>query len=53
MLQSFVLRDVSAMEEFYPLGIVHGALGFTIAASFPDKWLYHMREGIGYLIIHR
>jgi hypothetical protein len=32
-----------------PIGIIHAALGLTIAASFPDKWLHHMRVGIGYL----
>jgi hypothetical protein len=40
-------------RNLYPLGIVHGALGLTIAASLPDKWLHHMRVGIGYLTLHR
>jgi len=31
------------------LGIIHGALGITIAASLPDRWLHHMRVGVGYL----
>jgi membrane protease YdiL (CAAX protease family) len=39
-------------RNLYPLGIIHGALGLTIAASLPDKWLHHMRVGIGYLILH-
>jgi hypothetical protein len=39
-------------RNLYPLGIIHGALGLTIAASFADKWLHHMRVGIGYLLIH-
>lgn len=39
-------------RNLYPLGIVHGALGLTVAASLPDKWLHHMRVGIGYLRIH-
>jgi membrane protease YdiL (CAAX protease family) len=38
-------------RNLYPLGIVHGALGLTIAASLPDRWLHHMRVGIGYLIL--
>jgi membrane protease YdiL (CAAX protease family) len=39
-------------RNLYPLGIIHGALGLTIAASLPDKWLHHMRVGIGYLTTH-
>jgi hypothetical protein len=39
-------------RNLYPLGIIHGALGLTIAASFPDRWLHHMRVGIGYLRMH-
>jgi hypothetical protein len=36
-------------RNIFPLGIIHAALGLTIAASFPDRWLHHMRVGIGYL----
>jgi len=36
-------------RNLFPLGVIHGALGMTIAASFPDRWLHHMRVGIGYL----
>ncbi len=36
-------------RNLFPLGIIHAALGLTIAASLPDKWLHHMRVGIGYL----
>jgi membrane protease YdiL (CAAX protease family) len=39
-------------RNLFPLGIVHAALGLTIAASLPDKWLHHMRVGIGYLTLH-
>jgi len=39
-------------RNLYPLGIIHAALGLTIAASLPDKWLHHMRVGIGYLMLH-
>ena len=39
-------------RNLYPLGIIHGALGLTIATSLPDHWLHHMRVGIGYLILH-
>jgi len=38
-------------RNLYPLGIIHAALGLTIAASLPDKWLHHMRVGIGYLTL--
>ena len=36
-------------RNLYPVGLIHAALGLTIAASLPDKWLHHMRVGIGYL----
>ena len=39
-------------RNLFPLGLIHAALGLTIAASLPDKWLHHMRVGIGYLTIH-
>lgn len=40
-------------RNLFPLGIIHAAVGFTIAASLPDKWLHHMRVGIGYLADRR
>lgn len=39
-------------RNLYPIGLIHGALGLTIAASLPDHWLHHMRVGVGYLAIH-
>jgi hypothetical protein len=39
-------------RNLYPIGIIHAALGLTIAVSFPDRWLHHMRVGIGFLV-HR
>jgi len=39
-------------RNLYPLGIIHGALGLTIAAALPDHWLHHMRVGIGYIRFH-
>ena len=36
-------------RNIFPIGTIHAALGLTIAASFPDRWLHHMRVGIGYL----
>jgi len=36
-------------RSMYPLGIVHAALGLTIAVTLPDSLLHHMRVGIGYL----
>jgi len=38
-------------RNLFPLGIIHAALGITIAASFPEPWLHHMRVGIGYLAL--
>jgi membrane protease YdiL (CAAX protease family) len=37
-------------RNIFPLGWVHATLGLTIAASFPDGLLHHMRVGIGYLL---
>jgi hypothetical protein len=39
-------------RSIYPLGIVHAMLGLTIATSFSDRWLHHMRVGISYLTFH-
>lgn len=39
-------------RNLYSLGLIHGALGLTIAASLPDRWLHHMRVGVGYLRFH-
>lgn len=39
-------------RNIYPLGLIHAALGLVIAASFPDRWLHHMRVGLGYLLYH-
>lgn len=36
-------------RNLYPIGLIHAALGLTIAASLPDKWMHHMRVGVGYL----
>jgi membrane protease YdiL (CAAX protease family) len=37
-------------RNIFPLGLVHAALGLTVAASLPDKLPHHMRVGIGYLL---
>jgi len=37
-------------RNIFPLGMVHAALGLTIAACLPDSLLHHMRVGIGYLL---
>lgn len=34
------------------VGIVHAMLGLTVAVSFSDTVLHHMRVGIGYLTTH-
>jgi membrane protease YdiL (CAAX protease family) len=39
-------------RNLFPLGVVHAALGLTIAASLPDSVLHHMRVGLGYLTYH-
>lgn len=39
-------------RNIFPIGVIHAALGITIAASFPDAWLHHMRVGAGYLTLH-
>lgn len=39
-------------RSILPLGLVHALLGLTIAASFSDHLLHHMRVGIGYLAFH-
>ena len=39
-------------RSIYPLGVVHAMLGLSLAASFPDALLRHMRVGLGYLQFH-
>jgi len=39
-------------RNIFPLGLVHAALGVTIAANLPDSLLHHMRVGVGYLSYH-
>lgn len=39
-------------RNIYPIGIVHAGLGLTVAASFSNGILHHMRVGIGYLTFH-
>jgi membrane protease YdiL (CAAX protease family) len=39
-------------RNLYPVGLIHAALGLTISAYMPDRWLHHMRVGIGYLALH-
>jgi hypothetical protein len=39
-------------RNLFPVGLIHAALGLTIAASLPDAWLHHMRVGIGFLSYH-
>jgi len=39
-------------RNLFPLGVIHAALGLTIANSLPDQWLHHMRVGIGYAATH-
>lgn len=38
--------------SIYPLGIMHAALGLSLAETIPDRWLHHMRVGIGFLHFH-
>lgn len=39
-------------RNIFPLGLVHALLGLTLAASFSDAVLPHMRVGIGYIRFH-
>ncbi|HXY15688.1 MAG TPA: CPBP family intramembrane glutamic endopeptidase [Terriglobales bacterium] len=48
----FFCEMFRSYRNIYPLGIVHAALGLTIAATLPDQVLHHMRVGIGYLMYH-
>ena len=40
-------------RNIFPLGAVHAALGLTMAASFSDSLLHHMRVGIGYFSLYK
>lgn len=39
-------------RNIFPLGAAHALLGLTVAASFSDAVLHHMRVGIAYLRLH-
>jgi CAAX prenyl protease-like protein len=39
-------------RTIYALAAVHTLLGLTIAATFSDHFLHHMRVGIGYITFH-
>lgn len=45
----FFCETFRRYRSIYPIGIVHGMLGLTIALTMPDSLLHHMRVGIGYL----
>jgi hypothetical protein len=36
-------------RNIYPLGLGHAVLGLTLALTVPDKYVAHMRVGLGYL----
>jgi membrane protease YdiL (CAAX protease family) len=39
-------------RSIYPLGIAHALLGISIAYSFPDGIMHHMRVGLSYWQFH-
>jgi membrane protease YdiL (CAAX protease family) len=39
-------------RDLLPIGLAHALLGMTIAVSFSNGILHHMRVGIGYLAYH-
>lgn len=41
------------VRNIYALGLVHGMLGLTVAASFSDQIMHHMRVGNGYVMFFR
>ena len=45
----FFCQMFARYRNIFPLGVVHALLGLTVAASFSDALLGHMRVGIGYL----
>jgi hypothetical protein len=48
----FFCQMFRCYRTVYPLGIVQAALGLSLAETVPDRWLHHMRVGIGYLHFH-
>jgi len=39
-------------RNIYPLAIAHAIFGLTLAMTFPDHWIRHMRVGISFLHFH-
>ena len=39
-------------RNIYPLAIAHAMFGLTLAITIPDRWLHHMRVGLGFFRFH-
>jgi membrane protease YdiL (CAAX protease family) len=48
----FFCETFRRYRNIFPLGAVHALLGLTLAASFSDSLLHHMRVGIGYFLLY-
>jgi membrane protease YdiL (CAAX protease family) len=48
----FFISVFRRWRNIYPLAIAHAILGLTLAVTFPDHWLRHMRVGLAFLTFH-
>jgi Type II CAAX prenyl endopeptidase Rce1-like len=39
-------------RNIYPLAIAHAMFGLTLAVTFPDHWIRHMRVGLAFFTFH-
>ena len=48
----FFISVFRRWRNIYPLAIAHAIVGLTLAVTFPDHWLRHMRVGLAFLRFH-
>jgi membrane protease YdiL (CAAX protease family) len=48
----FFVEVFRRSRNIYPLAIAHAMFGLTLAVTFPDHWIRHMRVGLGFLKFH-
>ncbi len=48
----FFIEVFRRWRNLYPLAIAHAMFGLTLAVTIPDRWLRHMRVGIGFFRFH-
>lgn len=48
----FFVEAFRRWRNIYPLAIAHAMFGLTLAITFPNHWIRHMRVGLGFYRFH-